>query len=55
MLPPLPPHVQARVDELVAIAPPLSATQERAIQQIFAPVIRDLAEPQIAETPDADA
>lgn len=44
----LPAHVQARVDELVALAPPLSAAQQRAIQQIFAPVIRDLAEPQAA-------
>lgn len=34
-LPPLPPHVQARVDELVAAAPPLSPAQEQLIRPFF--------------------
>ena len=41
---PLAPHVQAYADELVAAAPPLSPAQEWEIRQIFAPVIRELAE-----------
>lgn len=40
---PLPPHVQARVDELVACAPPLSESQQRAIQRALVPVVRALA------------
>lgn len=41
---PLPPHVQAYADELVAGAPPLSPGQRREIERIFAPVVRQLAE-----------
>jgi hypothetical protein len=33
----LPPNVQARVDELVAIAPPLSPAQQRLIQRLLGP------------------
>lgn len=36
----LPPHVQARVDELVAVAPPLSPGQQAVIQRALAPVPR---------------
>ena len=42
-MPKLPPHVQAAVDELLAVAPPLSPAQKRAIQTILGPVVRDLA------------
>lgn len=41
---PLAPHVKAYADELLAGAPPLSPEQEWEIRQIFAPVLRDLAE-----------
>lgn len=41
---PLPPHVKAYADEIVAAAPPLSPAQEWEIRQIFAPVLRELAE-----------
>jgi hypothetical protein len=44
----LPPHVKAYADELLAVAPPLSPAQKRLIQQLFAPVVRDLAGPQAA-------
>lgn len=40
----LAPHVQAAVDRLVAEAPPLSAGQQRLLQAIFAPVVRDMAD-----------
>jgi hypothetical protein len=40
----LPPHVQAYADELAAAAPPLSPAQQRLIQQVFLPVVRELAE-----------
>lgn len=43
-MPKLPPHVQQAVDELVAVAPPLSDAQRRAVQQIFGPVLRELAQ-----------
>jgi hypothetical protein len=33
----LPPNVQARVDELVEIAPPLSPAQQRLIQRLLGP------------------
>jgi len=33
---PLPPHVQAAVDELVADAPPLTPDQVRLIQRFYA-------------------
>lgn len=33
-LPPLPPHVQARVDELLACAPPLTESQKRVIRAL---------------------
>ena len=41
---PLPPHVKAYADELLAAAPPLTDGQKRLIRQIFAPVLRDLAQ-----------
>jgi len=41
---PLPPHVKARADELVAGAPPLSPAQRDLIRRLFAPVLRELAE-----------
>lgn len=44
----LPPYVKAYADELLAVAPPLSPAQQRAIQQIFGPVVLGLAEPQAA-------
>lgn len=42
---PLPPHVQAYADELLAVAPPLSPAQRRLIQQQWAPLARELTEP----------
>lgn len=36
---PLPPHVQAYVDALVAAAPPLSEHQKRAIQRNLGPYV----------------
>jgi hypothetical protein len=42
----LPPYVKAYADSLLAVAPPLSPAQKRLIQQIFAPVVRELAEQQ---------
>jgi hypothetical protein len=47
-LPPLPPHVQARIDQLVAEAPPLSPGQQAVLQALAAPVMRDLAARQLA-------
>jgi hypothetical protein len=41
----LPPHVQARVDELVAIAPPLSPAQQRLIQRLLGPHAAPAAAP----------
>jgi hypothetical protein len=44
---PLPPHVQAYADELLAVAPPLTPAAKRAIQALaLAP--RALAEPRAA-------
>lgn len=40
-MPPLPPHVKAYADELLAAAPPLSPAQKRLIQQVFAPLARE--------------
>jgi hypothetical protein len=44
----LPPHVQARGDELVAIAPPLSPGQQRLIQRLLGPRPETTAAPQAA-------
>jgi hypothetical protein len=41
---PLAPYVKAYADELLAVATPLSPAQRRVIQQIFLPVVRELAE-----------
>lgn len=42
---PLPPHVQAYADELLAVAPPLPLAAERAIQALALMPVR---EPQAA-------
>ncbi len=49
----LPPHVQAAVDRHIAQAPPLSPGQQRLLQAIWAPAVRDITaraerEPQAA-------
>ena len=41
-MPELPPYVKAYADELLAVAPPLSPAQKRLIQQVFAPVVREI-------------
>lgn len=40
---PLPSHVKAAADALVAVAPPLSLGQKRLIQSVFAPLIAEQA------------
>lgn len=38
-------YVKAYADELLAAAPPLEPAQKRLIQQVYAPLVRDRAEP----------
>lgn len=45
---PLPPHVQAAVDELLAVAPPLTDEAIRAIRALRPKPARPAAEPQAA-------
>jgi hypothetical protein len=47
-MPPLPPHVQAAVDELLACAPPLTDEAKRAISALGRRPAAAAAEPQAA-------